>query len=72
MIADNFDARTMANMEVALERMCERFPRELASHEARKEVAVALLHSAREGHRNLGPLNAAAKRAAQRIVSSPR
>ena len=72
MIAEDFDRRTMANIEVALERMCERFPRELASHEARKEVAMALLQSAREGRGNLILLNAAAERAAQRVVLRPR
>ena len=72
MIAEDFDRRTMANIEVALERMCERFPRELASHEARKEVAMALLQSAREGRGNLLLLNAAAERATQRVVLRPR
>jgi len=72
MIAEDFDTRTMANIEVALERMCQRFPRQLASHEARKKVAVALLDSAHEGQRQLGSLNAVAERAARQIVGSPR
>jgi hypothetical protein len=72
MISDEFDARTMANIEVALERMCQRFPRELATHDARKQVAAALLRSAQGGHKNLGPLTAVAERAAEQIVGCPR
>jgi len=39
MITDDFDERTIANMQVALDRACERFPEQLAAHEARKRVA---------------------------------
>jgi len=72
MIAEDFDLRTMANIEVALERVCQRFPRELSSHDARRHVATALLDSAHEGHSNLGRLNAVAEQAAERLVRRPR
>jgi hypothetical protein len=49
MITDDFD-ETVANMEVALNRA---FPRELASHEARKRIAAKLLERARHGERTL-------------------
>ena len=53
MIADDFDERTVSNMEVALQRACERFPKELAHHEVRKRVAARLLECARQGERSL-------------------
>ena len=51
MITDDFDERTIANMEVALDRACERFPKQLAAHEARKRVAARILERARRGER---------------------
>jgi len=67
MISDEFDRRTLANMEVALERMCQLFPEQLAGHNARKKVAAAILQSAVEGQRTLGQLTAAAKTAAAKL-----
>jgi hypothetical protein len=67
MISDEFDRRTLANMEVALERMCQRFPDRLASHEARKKIAAAILKSAVAGRSNLGELTVAAKAAATEL-----
>jgi hypothetical protein len=69
MITDDFDERTVANMEVALNRACERFPRELASHEARKYIAAKLLERAEHGERTLRGFTHAAKAAAV-IISS--
>ena len=40
-------------MEVALNRACDRFPRELASHEARKRIAAKLLERVGHGERTL-------------------
>jgi hypothetical protein len=51
MITDDFDERTVAKMQVALNRAC--FPRDLASHEARKRIAAKLLERARRGERTL-------------------
>ena len=53
MITDDCDERTVAKMQVALNRACERFPRDLASHEARKRIAAKLLERARHGERAL-------------------
>ena len=64
MITDDFDERTIANMEVALERACERFPKQLATHEARKRIAARILASARRGERTLKGLTDAAMLAA--------
>lgn len=69
MITDDFDERTIANMEVALDRACERFPKQLATHEARKRVAARILDSARRGDRTLKGLTDAAILAATLISS---
>jgi hypothetical protein len=69
MITDDFDERTIANMEVALDRACERFPKQLASHEARKRVAARILESARWGERTLKGLTDVAILAATLISS---
>ena len=69
MITDDFDERTVANMEVALDRACERFPQQLATHEARKRVAARILASVRRGERTLKGLTDAAMLAATLISS---
>jgi hypothetical protein len=67
MISDEFDRRTLANMEVALERMYQLFPEKLAGHETRKKIAAEILRTALEGRRTLGQLTAAAKAAAANL-----
>ena len=69
MITDDFDERTIANMEVALDRACERFPKQLATHEARKRIAARIVASARRGERTLKGLTDAAMLAATVIGS---
>lgn len=69
MITDDFDERTIANMEVALDRACERFPKQLATHEARKRIAGRILERARGGERTLKGLTDAAILAATLIGS---
>ena len=69
MITDNFDERTIANMEVALDRACERFPKQLATHQARKRIAARILESAARGERTLKGLTEAAIIAAMMISS---
>jgi hypothetical protein len=69
MITDDFDERTIANMEVALDRACERFPKQLATHEARKRIAARILERARRGERTLKGLTDAAILAATLISS---
>ncbi|MEA2836452.1 MAG: hypothetical protein QOD89_1002 [Bradyrhizobium sp.] len=69
MITDSFDERTIANMEVALDRACERFPKQLASHEARKRVAARILQRAKGGERNLKGLTEVAIMAASTLAS---
>jgi hypothetical protein len=69
MITDNFDERTIANMEVALDRACDRFPKQLATHEARKRIAARILERATQGERTLKALTDAAILAATLISS---
>jgi hypothetical protein len=54
-IEADFDMRTLANMNVALERVCGRMPGG-GRHEVRKRVAEAIIRSARSGNRTLGAL----------------
>ena len=70
MITDDFDERTIANMEIALDRACERFPKQLASHEARKRIAAQILERAMNGERTLKALSDAAITAAMAISST--
>jgi hypothetical protein len=58
----NFDRRTTANSEVALERVCRGLPGG-GDHETRKRVAEKLLQAAESGHRNLGELEAVGRKA---------
>jgi hypothetical protein len=69
MITDNFDERTIANMEVALDRACERFPKQLVNHEARKRIAARILERATQGDCTLKGLTDAAILAATLITS---
>ena len=69
MIADDFNERTVANMEVALQRVCERFPKEFATHQARKEIAIRLLKRAESGERTLKGFTDAAVTAAAVVTS---
>jgi hypothetical protein len=65
---DEFDHRTMANMDVVLEDSCRQM-KHGGDHESRKFVAERLMQCAREGRTNLTDLNAAAKRALRELMS---
>src|SRR3954464_4051480 len=60
MITEKFSERTLANMEIALERACERLPQEMSSHKARKKIAGKILHRAGRGEDTLTALTDAA------------
>jgi hypothetical protein len=62
MIESSFDIRTLANMDVALERVCKKTPRG-EQHEARVLVADAIVRCARSGNISLGALTRAGERA---------
>jgi hypothetical protein len=55
---DEFDSRTRANMEVALDRACSRHP-DGERHEVRKQIAEKIRQCARDGDVTLTGLTAA-------------
>jgi hypothetical protein len=55
-IAESFDSRTLANMEVALERACSALAVGGEDHEARRHIAGKILKCAKHGGRTLGAL----------------
>jgi hypothetical protein len=58
MIEDGFDARTLANMTVALERVCQRRP-DGEDHKIRRRVARRIIQCAKMGKKTLGELTKA-------------
>jgi hypothetical protein len=64
MIADSFDARTLANMEVALERACANIPTGSEKHRTRRHIASRILERAESGDRTLAGLSQAGRAAA--------
>jgi hypothetical protein len=71
MITDSFDSRTLANMEVALERACSLLPAGADTHEFRRVVARRILQRARSGATTLGKLTEAGEAAANELCQSP-
>lgn len=69
MIEGEFDERTLADMNVALERACEQLPKGQDGHEARKIIAERIIRAARKGEDTLTALTAAGKRAVVELLS---
>jgi hypothetical protein len=67
MIAESFDARTLANMEVALERACKVLPTGSEEHPARRHIARKILERAKRGDKTLGALTEAGRAAARSV-----
>jgi hypothetical protein len=67
MIAESFDLRTMANMEVALERICKVLATGGEQHAARRHIASKILACAESGKRTLGGLTEAGRVAASEL-----
>lgn len=61
MIEGDFDSRTLANMNVALERVCGKTPCG-QEHDVRKRVAQAIVRCARTGKSTLGALTEAGEK----------
>ena len=70
MIADRFDSRTLANMEVALERACKMLAVGAEDHRARRYIASKILECAERGEKRLGALTDAARAAATELCST--
>jgi hypothetical protein len=65
MIFDSFGGRAQANMEVALDRICNGRP-DGQSHELRAFIGESLIECARKGHTTLGALTQAGEAALAR------
>ena len=71
LIEGAFDSRTLANMNVALDRVCEKTAGG-EDHSVRKRVARQIVKSARRGKTTLGELMAAGQRGLIAVVSPPK
>lgn len=69
MIEGNFDARTLANMNVALDRVCRKSPSG-ERHEVRKRVGQAIVRCAKNGKTTLGALTEAGEKALCRVANN--
>jgi hypothetical protein len=67
MITESFDRRTLANMEIALERACAMLSTGSDKHRARRHIASRIIRCAESGNRTLGSLTAAAVAAAHEL-----
>jgi hypothetical protein len=67
MIADSFDSRTLANMDVALERACKMLPVAAEQHETRRYIASKILKCGRAGDTSLAGLTEAGRIAASEL-----
>jgi hypothetical protein len=69
MIEEKFDSRTLANMNVALDRVCEKTPRG-EEHSFRKRIAKKIVKCARSGKTTLTDLTAAGQRALNDLATA--
>jgi len=67
MIMERFNSRTLANMEVALERASQLLPNGASQHEHRRYIASRILRRAETGDKTLDGLTAAASAAAREL-----
>jgi hypothetical protein len=70
MIAESFDGRTLANMEVALERACKALAVGGEQHDARRHIAGKILERAKRGNATLGSLMKAGMIAASELSAT--
>jgi hypothetical protein len=68
MITDTFDSRTIANMEVALERACLLLPTGGEEHRARRIIAGKIIECATRGETSLSRLTEAGYAAARQLI----
>jgi hypothetical protein len=62
-----FEPRTLANMNVALDRVCDQAP-DGENHAVRKRIAIRIIRCARSGKVTLGDLTAAGRRGLPRFA----
>jgi hypothetical protein len=66
MITEGFDRRTIANMEIALDRACKNLA-DGETHSARQLIAAKIVDCARDGETSLTALTRAAQSVATRL-----
>ena len=71
MIVERFNRPTMAAMEVALEKACERWPNG-GTHSLRKRVAQSIIRCAKTGNTSLDTLTEAGERALAQLPQRTR
>ena len=71
MIVGHFDRRTLAAMEVALERACACWPNG-GKHNLRKQVAQSIIRCAKTGNTSLDALTQAGERALAQLPQGSR
>jgi hypothetical protein len=71
MIAESFDRRTLANMEVALDRACKVLATGSQEHRAREHIAAKIIECAKGGDKTLGGLTEAGRAAASEFCAAP-
>jgi hypothetical protein len=69
MITDAFSRRTLANMEVALERACLLLPTDGEKHRARRVIAGKIIECANRGDATLSMLTEAGYAAAMQLTA---
>ena len=69
MITDTFNRRTLANMEVALERACLLLPSGGEKHRARRVIAGKIIDCANRGDATLSTLTEAGYAAAMQLAA---
>jgi hypothetical protein len=69
MIAESFDSRTLASMEVALDRACRLLDSGAEQHRTRRYIASKILACARQGDTSLVGLTEAGRIAAGEICA---
>ena len=72
MIADRFNDRTIANMEVALERACLLLPTGSEKYRARRFIANKIIECANRGDTTLSRLTEAGYAAVRQMTTSGR
>jgi hypothetical protein len=70
MITDTFDRRTIAKMEVALERACLLLPACSEEHNARRIIASKIIECANRGETSLSRLTEVGYAAAMQLSAS--
>ena len=70
MITERFSSRTIANMEVALERACLLLPADSEKHRTRRRIANNIIECANRGDTTLGELTEAGYAAAKQLTQA--